>query len=178
MKRFSFGAFSSNKGSSTSGGTTGQGGRTTPTQANSNTREGNRAGGTSNQANSSGRAHSSRLSVSDGTSHGEPTARDTSIPQSPRTSVTFSTSRSPRLATPSAPPRFSENSSPAVRDSIWYAQDMMLGAGMAIIQPSTGKVVLVYEKRKKYWFLPKGRKDQGESLEEAALREAYEEVRI
>jgi len=48
---------------------------------------------------------------------------------------------------------------------------------MVIIQPSTDKVLLVYEESKNYWFLPKGRKDIGESLEEAALREAYEEVR-
>lgn len=53
----------------------------------------------------------------------------------------------------------------------------MLGAGMVIIQPSSGKVVLIWESKRKYWFLPKGRKDQGESLEQAVLREAYEEVR-
>jgi 8-oxo-dGTP pyrophosphatase MutT (NUDIX family) len=47
---------------------------------------------------------------------------------------------------------------------------------MLIIQKNTHKVVLVYEKAKKYYFLPKGRKDAGESLEQAALREAYEEV--
>lgn len=49
---------------------------------------------------------------------------------------------------------------------------------MAIIQPSTGKVLLVYESKRGYWFLPKGRKDIGETIEEAALREAYEEVRF
>ena len=53
----------------------------------------------------------------------------------------------------------------------------MLGAGMVIIQPSSAKLVLLYENRLKYWFLPKGRKDLGESLEQTALREAYEEVR-
>ena len=31
---------------------------------------------------------------------------------------------------------------------------------------------------KDYWFLPKGRKDVGESLEDTALREGYEEVRL
>lgn len=45
-----------------------------------------------------------------------------------------------------------------------------------IIQPSTGKVVLVNNGND--WFLPKGRKDQGESLEQAALREGFEEVRL
>ena len=52
----------------------------------------------------------------------------------------------------------------------------MLGAGMVLIQPSTNKVVLLYDPSRRYWFLPKGRKDVGESLEQAALREAYEEV--
>ena len=60
----------------------------------------------------------------------------------------------------------------------------MLGSGMVVIQPSSGKVLVLCEKYKdahgrehSYWFLPKGRKDVGESLEQAALREAYEEVR-
>jgi 8-oxo-dGTP pyrophosphatase MutT (NUDIX family) len=55
---------------------------------------------------------------------------------------------------------------------------MLLGAGMVIIQPSTGKIVLIYESKDKVWFLPKGRKDVGESLEQAALRETYEEVTV
>lgn len=76
-----------------------------------------------------------------------------------------------------APRLFSENSTPAVPDSTWFATDFMTGAGMVIIQPSSGRVVLLYETAAKYWFLPKGRKDVGESLEQAALREAYEEVR-
>jgi len=46
---------------------------------------------------------------------------------------------------------------------------------MVIIQPATDKIVLVYDKGHKHWFLPKGRKDVGETLEQAALREAYEE---
>lgn len=54
----------------------------------------------------------------------------------------------------------------------------MLGAGMVILQPSTHKVVVVYETEGKYWFFPKGRKDIGESLETTAIREAYEEVRM
>jgi ADP-ribose pyrophosphatase YjhB (NUDIX family) len=53
----------------------------------------------------------------------------------------------------------------------------MLSAGMVIIQPSTGRIVIINdEKEDNYWFLPKGRKNIGESLEQAALREAYEEV--
>jgi len=49
---------------------------------------------------------------------------------------------------------------------------------MVIIQENTHKIVVVFETQKKYWFFPRGRKDIGESLEKAALREAYEEVRI
>jgi len=52
----------------------------------------------------------------------------------------------------------------------------MLGAGMILIQENTHKIVVVYESDKECWFFPHGRKDIGESLEQAALREAYEEV--
>ena len=48
---------------------------------------------------------------------------------------------------------------------------------MVIIQPSSGKVVVCYDTKSKQYFLPKGRKDIGESLEQAAVREACEEVR-
>ena len=49
---------------------------------------------------------------------------------------------------------------------------------MVIIQPSSGKVVLVNDTAHGTWFLPRGRKDIGETLEQCALREAYEEVRF
>ena len=71
----------------------------------------------------------------------------------------------------------SERSTAAVPNSIFHATDFVLGAGVVIIQPATAKVVLVTDKRER-WFLPKGRKDKGESLEQTALREAYEEVRL
>ncbi|KAI5887925.1 uncharacterized protein SCHCODRAFT_02639248 [Schizophyllum commune H4-8] len=71
---------------------------------------------------------------------------------------------------------FSHWSTPAVEEAYWCSSDMMLGAGMVIIQPETRKIVCVYERARKYWFLPKGRKDVGQSLEETALREAYEET--
>jgi 8-oxo-dGTP pyrophosphatase MutT (NUDIX family) len=71
----------------------------------------------------------------------------------------------------------SERSTAAVPTSIFHATDFVLGAGMVIIQPSTAKVVLLTDQRER-WFLPKGRKDKGESLEQTALREAYEEVRL
>ncbi|KAG6820253.1 hypothetical protein H0H93_003261 [Arthromyces matolae] len=75
----------------------------------------------------------------------------------------------------SANRRMSKFSSPRVPDSGWASENFMLGAGMVIIQPSTDKVVIVFDTEKKHWFLPRGRKDIGESLEVTALREAYEE---
>ncbi|PCH43129.1 hypothetical protein WOLCODRAFT_121534, partial [Wolfiporia cocos MD-104 SS10] len=53
----------------------------------------------------------------------------------------------------------------------------MLGAGLVIIQPSSGKVLLCCKSKRRRWFLPTGRKDVGESIEQAALREVYEEIR-
>lgn len=74
-----------------------------------------------------------------------------------------------------ARPPLSKFSSPAVPNSGWSSQNFMLGAGMVIIQPSTHKIVVVYDTKQKYWFFPRGRKDAGESLEVTAIREAYEE---
>jgi ADP-ribose pyrophosphatase YjhB (NUDIX family) len=48
---------------------------------------------------------------------------------------------------------------------------------MVVVQPSSGKVLLVNNTERRTWFLPRGRKDIGETLEQCALREAYEEVR-
>jgi len=72
--------------------------------------------------------------------------------------------------------------------------DFLLSAGSVIIQPSTEKVVIIWDDHLKCWFLPKGitisktfmrqikhqfakgRKDKGETLETCALRESHEEV--
>lgn len=81
-----------------------------------------------------------------------------------------------RLFTKKKPKVFSQNSTPAVPNSLWFASDFLLGAGMVLIQEESQKVAVVYDTNAKNWFLPKGRKDVGESLEDAALREAYEEV--
>ncbi|EJD43363.1 hypothetical protein AURDEDRAFT_32946, partial [Auricularia subglabra TFB-10046 SS5] len=53
--------------------------------------------------------------------------------------------------------------------------DFVLGSGCVILQPSTSRIVLIWDHEEKYWMLPRGRKDLGESLQEAALREGYEE---
>lgn len=47
-----------------------------------------------------------------------------------------------------------------------------------MLQPSedgsTAKVVVVYDTAKRRYFLPRGRKDIGETLEQAGFREGYE----
>ncbi|KAF7977865.1 hypothetical protein HWV62_2388 [Athelia sp. TMB] len=72
-------------------------------------------------------------------------------------------------------PRLGDSSTSAVPDSLWFAADFLLGAGMVIIQPETRKILVVLDRKTNRFFLPKGRKDIGESIEQAALREAYEE---
>lgn len=108
-----------------------------------------------------------RVKAASTSAQSRPTARTVQSPR-PRASQT-----GPR--TPSSEP-LSEYSTPAVPNSVWCSQNFMLGAGMVIIQPSTEKFVIVYDSEVGQWFLPKGRKDLGESLEKTALREAYEEV--
>jgi hypothetical protein len=76
-----------------------------------------------------------------------------------------------------SPRMFSAHSTSSVPDSAWFVSDLMLGAGMVVLQPASEKMAVVYDNRLDFWFLPKGRKDVGESLEQTALREAYEEVR-
>ncbi|KAJ7607353.1 NUDIX hydrolase domain-like protein [Roridomyces roridus] len=84
----------------------------------------------------------------------------------------FSATPSP---SPPPPPRMSQWSSAQVPDSGWADENFQLGAGMVVLQQTTLKVAIIWEKKRRYWFLPKGRKDVGESLEQTALREAYEE---
>ncbi|KAI0314701.1 hypothetical protein OF83DRAFT_1063381 [Amylostereum chailletii] len=84
----------------------------------------------------------------------------------------------PELAPPPKPPRWdqlSELSTRAVPNSGWFAPDFQLASGLVIIQPSSGKVVVVHDTARDSWFLPRGRKDVGESLEQTALREGFEE---
>ena len=70
----------------------------------------------------------------------------------------------------------SQFSSPSVQDSHWSSLDFLLGVAMIIIQQNTHKIVVVHNPEDGFWFFPRGRKDTGETLEQAALREAYEEV--
>jgi len=84
----------------------------------------------------------------------------------------------PRSRVRPPPPPLTRYSTNGVADCAWSSLDFLLGAGMVIIQQNTHKIVVVFETAKGYWFFPRGRKDIGESLEKAAIREAYEEVCI
>jgi len=58
------------------------------------------------------------------------------------------------------------------------SHNFVSAAGVAIFHLATARVVLCYHTRDKYWFLPKGRRDAGESYTRAAEREGFEEVRV
>ncbi|KAH9957793.1 hypothetical protein BC827DRAFT_1223234 [Russula dissimulans] len=89
------------------------------------------------------------------------------------TATAFVRPQNPR--NPRPPRTYSDNSTPSIPASCFWTNDFLLGASMVIIQPSSGKVVLVNDTARATWFLPRGRKDIGETLEQCALREAYEE---
>jgi 8-oxo-dGTP pyrophosphatase MutT (NUDIX family) len=76
------------------------------------------------------------------------------------------------------PYKLSHLSTTAVLPTRWASRDFVIAAGLCILQPSTGCVVLLsigdQEAKGGHWFLPRGRKDIGESLEATALREGYE----
>ena len=78
---------------------------------------------------------------------------------------------------PEALPIVTAHSTPAQPQALWSSSDFTLGAGAVIIQPSTGKACIIedFPTAAGRYFLPRGRKDVGESLEAAALREVYEE---
>lgn len=57
------------------------------------------------------------------------------------------------------------------------AAHLVIGAGVAIFQLATSRVVVCYHSLHRYWFLPKGRRDAGEDTDTGAEREGYEEVR-
>jgi len=57
------------------------------------------------------------------------------------------------------------------------AHHLVIGCGVAIFHVASARVVVCYHSRDRYWFLPKGRRDAGETSERAAEREGFEEVR-
>jgi NUDIX domain len=68
----------------------------------------------------------------------------------------------------------SNASTPLIAPSRWASGSFQLAAGCIMIQESTDKVVVVRDEATGRWFLPRGRKDIGETLEQAAFREGYE----
>ncbi|KAH7101710.1 hypothetical protein BKA62DRAFT_173852 [Auriculariales sp. MPI-PUGE-AT-0066] len=74
-------------------------------------------------------------------------------------------------------PTLSNLSTPSTARILWSAGDFALGAGAVIIQPSTSRVCILEDMPHKAgrYFLPRGRKDVGETLEQAVLREVFEE---
>jgi ADP-ribose pyrophosphatase YjhB (NUDIX family) len=60
------------------------------------------------------------------------------------------------------------------------SENLILGAGVAIFHVASGRVVICSAEDRygrKYYFLPKGRRDAGEESGRGAEREGYEEVR-
>ncbi|KAH0606214.1 uncharacterized protein H6S33_003875 [Morchella sextelata] len=67
----------------------------------------------------------------------------------------------------------------------WPSSNFVLAAGTATFQPSTRKVLIIQDTSRTrpgtprescLWFLPRGRKDIGESIEDCAVRETLEEA--
>ncbi|KAL9094455.1 MAG: hypothetical protein Q9165_003305 [Trypethelium subeluteriae] len=55
------------------------------------------------------------------------------------------------------------------------AENLTIGAGVAIFHIASERVVVCYHPREDYWFLPKGRRDANEETAVGAVREGYEE---
>lgn len=58
----------------------------------------------------------------------------------------------------------------------WDSANTTIGAGVAIFHLASSRVVLCYHSVRKYYFLPKGRRDASEDTASAAEREGFEEV--
>lgn len=56
-------------------------------------------------------------------------------------------------------PSLSNDSTEVVSDSIWFCSDFIIGAGAVIIQPSSGKMVLIHDRATETWLLPKVRSE-------------------
>jgi len=62
----------------------------------------------------------------------------------------------------------------------YLAGDFVISAGCALFRhnPSSGalEICILHHMKRDEWLLPKGRKDRGESIEQTAVRETYEET--
>lgn len=61
---------------------------------------------------------------------------------------------------------------------ILLSDQFVISCGTATIDPQRSKVLLIRLRTTNEYFLPKGRKDVGEGLEETAIRETFEETGI
>ncbi|KAF2259932.1 hypothetical protein CC78DRAFT_44971 [Lojkania enalia] len=59
-----------------------------------------------------------------------------------------------------------------------FSDAFAISCGTATIDVDRSKVLLIHWRKTGEYFLPKGRKDIGESLDQTALRETYEETGI
>ncbi|KAH0838565.1 NUDIX hydrolase domain-like protein [Lanmaoa asiatica] len=61
-----------------------------------------------------------------------------------------------------------------------FSEDFVICAGSVLFRAAPGKrewqICILHSPMEGVWVLPKGRKDRGESVENAALRETYEET--
>ena len=54
--------------------------------------------------------------------------------------------------------------------------EAIFSAGGVLVDPNTNRVLLIYKKEIGEWLLPKGRIEYGETIEQAAKREIFEET--
>lgn len=68
--------------------------------------------------------------------------------------------------------------SSTVPTTILFSPNFVITAGCVLFRrtPQGLQVCLLFHQMKKQWLLAKGRKDRGESIENAALRETFEET--
>ncbi|KAI0406628.1 NUDIX hydrolase domain-like protein [Xylaria palmicola] len=62
--------------------------------------------------------------------------------------------------------------------SLHFSDSFVISCGTVTVDKNASKVLLIRWRKTGEVFLPKGRKDLGETLEQAALRETYEETGI
>ncbi|KAH6978035.1 NUDIX hydrolase domain-like protein [Fusarium venenatum] len=78
---------------------------------------------------------------------------------------------------PNANPSLRHQNMPSDR-SLFFSDQFGISCGTVTIDVPRSKLLLIYYRKTGEYLLPKGHKDIGESLEETALRETFEETGI